>query len=77
LLCSPEVESEPADFIDENEDLSTIPEAKVYEPEAPRVFAKKDRKGPVRIMAPLLDRNDDSDEESEKRKPFVPMTGCL
>lgn len=67
-------EANPADYIDENEDLSTIPEAKVYEPELPKVVAKKNRKGPVRIMAPVLGDSDDEADDVTK-KPFVPVTG--
>ena len=74
ILRAEAAETNPADYIDENEDLSTIPEAKVYEPELPKVIAKKTRKGPVRIMAPVLGGSDDDDDDATK-KPFVPVTG--
>ena len=61
-------------FVDENEDLSTIPKAKTYS-ENPDLIATKPKKlkGPVRIMAPsLIKKLDDDDEEKVVRpRPTV------
>jgi len=56
------------DFVDENEDLSTIPKAKVYseKPDLKAIKPKK-KKGPIRIMAPSLNSIDDADDEKETR----------
>lgn len=54
-------------FVDENEDLSTIPKAKVYS-EAPDLKAMKPKKkGPIRIMAPSLI----TETDEEEKRPFV------
>lgn len=56
------------DFVDENEDLSTIPEAKIYseKPDLKAIKPKK-KKGPIRIMAPSLNGIDDGDDEKDAR----------
>ena len=41
-------------FVDENEDLSTIPKAKIYSEKPDLKAVKPKKKGPVRIMAPSL-----------------------
>ena len=41
-------------FVDENEDLSTIPKAKIYSEKPDLKALKPKKKGPVRIMAPSL-----------------------
>ena len=52
-----EVKKESTSYIDENEDLSTIPKAKIYseKPDLKAIKPKK-KKGPIRIMAPSLNR---------------------
>ena len=70
---SKEVEPETVDYIDENEDLSTIPEAKIYEPVA-KLTVKKDRKGPIKIMAPTLNLGDSDDDEPSKPR-YIPRPG--
>ena len=54
-------------FVDDNEDLSTIPKAKVYSEKPDLKAMKPKKKGPVRIMAPTLNFI----EEEEKPKPVV------
>ena len=54
-------------FVDTNEDLSTIPKAKVYSGDFDLKALKPKKKGPVRIMAPTI--NDL--EEDDKPKPVV------
>ena len=54
-------------FVDTNEDLSTIPKAKVYSGDFDLKAMKPKKKGPVRIMAPTI--NDL--EEDDKPKPVV------
>ncbi len=61
------------DYIDENEDLSTIPAAKIYEPVA-KLTVKKDRKGPIKIMAPTLNQGDSDDDEPAKPR-YIPRPG--
>jgi len=61
------------DYIDENEDLSTIPAAKIYEPVA-KLTVKKDRKGPIKIMAPTLNQGD-SDEDEPSKPRYIPRPG--
>lgn len=58
-------------FVDENEDLSTIPKAKTYS-ENPDLKAIKPKKknGPVKIMAPSLSSKLD-DEDDESRRPRI------
>ena len=41
-------------FVDENEDLTTIPKAKIYSEKPDLKAVKPKKKGPVRIMAPSL-----------------------
>ena len=43
-----------ADFVDKNEDLSTIPKAKIYSEKPDLKAVKPKKKGPIRIMAPSL-----------------------
>lgn len=67
-IVEPQVVKES--FIDENEDLESIPKAKVYS-ETPDLKAiKPKKKGPVRIMAPSLMILDPEDDEKPKR-PLV------
>ena len=56
-ISSSETPSTSKDFVDENEDLSTIPKAKIYseKPDLKAIKPKK-KKGPIRIMAPSLNR---------------------
>ena len=69
-------EPEPADYIDENEDLSTIPEAKSYESEPLKMNVKKNRKGPIKIMAPSLNQSDSDDEsDGPVKRRITPYTG--
>ena len=49
-----DVSSASKAFADENEDLSTIPKAKVYSEKPDLKALKPKKKGPVRIMAPSL-----------------------
>ena len=59
-------------FIDENEDLSTIPQAKVYSENPDLKAVKPKKKGPVRIMAPSLVNDADDDVKS---RPLVKPDG--
>ena len=68
-------------FIDENEDLSTIPKAKTYS-ENPDLMAMKPKKkkGPIRIMAPTLNSKIDEDDEerpSRVRGPSQKKSGLI
>jgi len=67
-ISSSETPSTSKDFVDENEDLSTIPKAKIYseKPDLKAIKPKK-KKGPIRIMAPSLNSIDDADDEKETR----------
>merc|ERR1712001_28321 len=46
--------SSKTDFVDKNEDLSTIPKAKIYSEKPDLKAVKPKKKGPIRIMAPSL-----------------------
>ena len=55
-------------FVDANEDLSTIPKAKVYSGDSELKATKPKKKGPVRIMAPTINA---LEEDLDKPKPVV------
>lgn len=65
------------DYVDENEDLSTIPSAKQYEDviKVPAVKSNKKRTGPVKIMAPSLIMQIEDDEE--EKRPIVVKSGAI
>ena len=71
-----EVKKESTSYIDENEDLSTIPKAKTYS-ETPDLMAikPKKKKGPVRIMAPSLITKLADDDIEKKPVPRTSLTG--
>ena len=69
---STEVTKKDVSFIDENEDLSTIPKAKVYSENPDLMAMKPKKKGPVRIMAPtLINKLENDDEKSAHPRPIV------
>lgn len=59
-----------ADFVDKNEDLSTIPKAKIYSEKPDLKAVKPKKKGPIRIMAPSLTSSLDDDDDKPSR-PIV------
>ena len=69
-------ESSSSSYIDENEDLSTIPKAKTYS-ETPDLMAikPKKKKGPIRIMAPSLITKLVDDDIEKKPVPRTSLTG--
>ena len=70
-----EVKKESTSYIDENEDLSTIPKAKTYS-ETPDLMAikPKKKKGPIRIMAPSLITKLADDDIEKKPVPRTSLT---
>lgn len=74
------------DFVDADEDLSTIPKAKQYEapqrqkpittqPTLQLAALRRKGRGPIQILAPSLDALDDNDEDESERKRLRPTAG--
>lgn len=65
-------------FVDENEDLTTIPKAKIYSEKPDLKALKPKKKGPVRIMAPRLASSiDDDDDDDESKRPMVKAASTI
>ena len=68
------LKSSQTSFVDDSEDISSIPQKKDYgdQPEEPPAKKKKKREGPVKIVLPALAKLDEEEEERGEKVKIQP-----